>query len=63
MLNQSVGRGRVNREEGRGKEGESFRERESTFSLDFPTIGPSNPGEERGKVDPHCKGYGEFLQL
>ena len=33
------------------------RERESTFSLDFPTIGPSNSGEARGKVDPHCKGY------
>ena len=33
------------------------RERESTFSLDFSTIGSSNPGKARGKVDPHCKGY------
>ena len=28
----------------RGKEGESVRERESTFSLDFSTIGLSNLG-------------------
>ena len=41
----------------RGKEGKSFRERESTFSLDFPMIGLSNPGETRGKVDPHGKRY------
>ena len=27
------------------------------FSLDFPTIDPSNPSETRGKVDPHCKSY------
>ena len=59
MLDQPVGRGRENREEGNGKGGESFREREreSTFSLDFSTICSSNPGEARGKVDPHCKGY------
>ena len=35
----------------------AFRERNSTFSLDFPTISPSNLGETRGKVDPHCKSY------
>ena len=42
------------------KEGEKrryFRERVSTFSLDFPMIGPSNSDETRGKVDPHGKGY------
>ena len=42
------------------KEGEKrrdFRERVSTFSLDFPMIGPSNPVETRGKVDPHCKSH------
>ena len=42
------------------KEGEKmkdFRERVSTLSLGFSTIGPSNPGETRGKVDPHGKGY------
>ena len=42
------------------KEGEkrrAFRERSSHFSLDFSAIGPSNSGEKRGKVDPHCKKY------
>ena len=34
-----------------------FRERISTFSLDFLAINSSNPGETRGKVDPHCKSY------
>ena len=29
----------------------------SHFSLDFSVIGPSNPDEIRGKVDPHCKSY------
>ena len=55
LLTQSVW-GKEEEKE-RGKEGESFRERESTFSLYFPTIGLSNPGEARGKVNPHCKGY------
>ena len=32
-------------------------ERESIFSLDFPTIDLSNPDKTRGKVDPHCKSY------
>ena len=41
----------------RGKEGESFREREFTFSLNFPMIGLSNLDKTRGKVDPHCKSY------
>ena len=49
--------------EERGKERERKRrrefkrERESTFSLDFSATGLSNPGEAKGKVDPHCKGY------
>ena len=29
----------------------------SHFSLDFLENGPSNLGETRGKVDPHCKSY------
>ena len=41
----------------RKEEEEDFRERVSTFSLDFSLIRPSNSGETRGKVDPHCKGY------
>ena len=42
------------------KEGEkrrAFRERSSHLSLNFLAIGPSNPNETRGKVDPHCKSY------
>ena len=42
---------------GEKEEEESFRKRSSHFSLDFPTNGPSNSGETRGKVDPHCKSY------
>ena len=46
------------RERERKKEKErAFRERISHFSLYFPTIGLLNPGEIRGKVDPHCKSY------
>ena len=50
------GKKRKKRERKREKERE-FRERGSTLSLDFPVIGPSNPDEARGKVDPHCKSY------
>ena len=31
--------------------------RSSHFFLDFLANGPSNLGETRGKVDPHCKSY------
>ena len=34
-----------------------FRERSSTFSLEFPAIGQSIFGEARRKVAPHGKGY------
>ena len=34
-----------------------FRERNSTFSLEFMAIGPSVPYEPRGKVAIRCKGY------
>ena len=63
---QTVGeRKRVRRgEERRGEEqtiGErkewDFRERSSTFSLEFPAIEPLGPGEPRDKVAPHGKGY------
>ena len=60
FLTQPVGRGggeeRKIRREG-NKERVLERESVCIFSLDFPTIGPSNPGEARGKVDLHCKGY------
>ena len=51
------------REKGREKRGEGVRKRDSTFSLDFPAIGASNPGETRGKVVPHCKSYAWVLVL
>ena len=55
LTNQFGGGERKRRKE--RNRGESFREREYTLSLDFPTIGPSNPDETRGKVDPHYKIY------
>ena len=49
---------RFGRERKKKREKErAFRERSSTFSLDFPAIGLSNLGETRGKVDLHCKSY------
>ena len=34
-----------------------FRERSSTFSLEFPAIGPARSDEARSKVAPHDKDY------
>ena len=36
---------------------ESFRERDSTFSLNFRTIGSAVLGGARGRVQPHGKGF------
>ena len=43
FLTQPVGRGgwKEREKKERGKLGESFKERESTFSIDYPAIGPS----------------------
>ena len=41
----------------RGRKRESFRERDSTFSLNFPTIGPTVSGGARGRVHPLDKGF------
>ena len=41
----------------KGEKRRDFRKGVSTLSLGFPMIGLSNPGETRGKVDPHGKGY------
>ena len=48
------------REKDGEKREEGVRERGSTLYLDFPAIGPLNPDEARGKVDPRCKGYGGY---
>ena len=45
------------------RKGGRVKVRSSHFSLNFLAIGPSNPGEARGKVDPHCKGYAWVLGL
>ena len=34
-----------------------FKERNSNFFLNFSVIGPSNSGEARSKIGPHCKSY------
>ena len=41
----------------RGRKREGFRERDSTFSLNFPTIGPAVSDEAREKDQPHGKGF------
>ena len=48
--------GRENNIKERGIKRESFRERDSTFSLNFPTIGQAVSGGVRGRVQPHGKG-------
>ena len=47
------------RKKNRKREGECgiFRERSSTFSLEFPAIGPASSDEEKSKVAPHGKDY------
>ena len=48
---------------------EIFRERSSTFSLEFPAIGSTSSDEARSKVAPHSKDYtwvpvlGSFYKL
>ena len=56
------GGGRKTKRERERKE-RDFRERSSTFSLEFPAIEPSVAGEARRKVAPHGKGYTWVLVL
>ena len=51
-LQTSLGEGIANREKRR-----DFRERVSTFSLEFHVIGPSVLVGTRGEVGLRCKGY------
>ena len=55
VLLTGFGRGKGGRNA--GEEEEEARERESTFSLDFSSIGPSDLDETRSKVGLHSKGY------
>ena len=52
-----TGFGRRKGERNEGEEEEEARERESTFSLDFSEIGPSDLDETRSKVGLRGKGY------
>ena len=50
--------GRREKAEKKGEEKERvFRERDSTFSLNFLTIGPAVSGGARRRVQPHGKGF------
>ena len=49
--------GKIRERKGKREKGRDLRERCSNFSLNFLTIGPSNPGEPRSKVAPHGKSY------
>ena len=49
-------RKRKKKKEGKKKKRE-FRGRDTTFSLNFPAIGPAVPGGTRGKVLPRDKSY------
>ena len=52
------------RERDRERKGSNgFRDRVSTFSLDFPVIGLANSGKARSKVGLRCKGYAWILVL
>ena len=59
ILDQTVGEGRKKKEEKRRKEKKrrEVRERDTTFSLNFPAIEPAVPGGARGKVLPRGKSY------
>ena len=58
IFSQPVWEGKSEREKEKGERKErDFRESSSTFSLDFPVIGPANSREARSKVGPHSKSY------
>ena len=48
---------RKKEKERKGRERESCRERDSTFSLSFPAIRLMVSGEARRRVHPHDKGF------
>ena len=62
LLPNGLGR-KMRERKGESEKERDFRERDSNFSLNFPAIGPSNPGEPRSKVAPHGKSYTWTLVL
>ena len=56
-LNRGKKKTDLGRKGKRGRKRESFRERDSTFSLNFPTIGPTVSSGARGRVQPYDKGF------
>ena len=62
-LTNQFGRERERKRRLREKARREFRDRGSTFSLDFQAIDLSNPGKARGKVNPHCKSYAWVPEL
>ena len=59
VFQPGLGEGKRERESKRKREGKcgNFRERSSTFSLEFSAIGPTSSDEARSKVAPHGKDY------
>ena len=55
-LGPNCGMGERKRAEKKEKE-KRVLERDPTFSLNFPTIGPAVSGGARGRVHPHSKGF------
>ena len=54
ILDQKVGEGRKKKEEKKRKGKREFRGRDTTFSLNFPVIGPAVFGGARGRAHPHA---------
>ena len=50
ILDQALGEGRKKKEGKKRKEKREFRERDTTFSLNFPAIRPAVPDGARGNV-------------
>ena len=56
ILDQTVGWEKRKEQKGKRKKKREFEERDSTFSLNFSTIGQAVSGGARGRVHPHGKG-------
>ena len=57
ILDQTVGWEKRKEQKRKRKKKREFRERDSTFSLNFLTIGQAVSGEAKERVHPHGKGF------